>query len=32
MNCCGQYEIDMRGQRISIIENLGATEVRSYCL
>jgi hypothetical protein len=28
MNCCQQYELDLRGNRISTIENLGATEVR----
>ncbi|KAK2080483.1 hypothetical protein QBZ16_000336 [Prototheca wickerhamii] len=26
MNCVGQYELDMRGNRINVIENLGATE------
>lgn len=28
MNCVGQYELDLRGKRLSAIENLGATEVR----
>jgi U2 small nuclear ribonucleoprotein A' len=27
MNCVNQYEIDLRGNRIAAIENLGATEV-----
>ena len=27
MNCCGDYEIDMRANRITAIENLGTTEV-----
>lgn len=27
MNCIHQYELDLRGSRISMIENLGATEV-----
>lgn len=27
MNCINQYELDLRASRISIIENLGATEV-----
>ncbi|KAL6781654.1 hypothetical protein ACKKBF_B08920 [Auxenochlorella protothecoides x Auxenochlorella symbiontica] len=26
MNCVGQYELDMRANRINVIENLGATE------
>ena len=32
MNCVGQYELDMRGNRINVIENLGATEVRTLML
>lgn len=32
MNCVGQYELDMRGNRINVIENLGATEVRILML
>ena len=28
MNCVQQYELDLRGNRITSIENLGATEVR----
>lgn len=31
MNCVGQYELDMRANRINVIENLGATEVRREC-
>lgn len=31
MNCVNQYEIDLRGNRIAAIENLGATEVRVDC-
>ena len=27
MNCVDQYELDLRGCRITAIENLGATEV-----
>lgn len=27
MNCLGQYELDLRGNRITTIENLGATQV-----
>lgn len=29
MNCVNQYELDLRGSRITAIENLGATEVCS---
>ncbi len=32
MNCVHQYELDLRGNRITVIENLGATEVRILCL
>lgn len=32
MNCVGQYELDMRGNRINVVENLGATEVRILML
>ena len=28
MNCVNQYELDLRGNRIAMIENLGTTEVR----
>jgi hypothetical protein len=28
MSCVNQYELDLRGCRIAMIENLGATEVR----
>ncbi len=28
MNCVNQYEIDLRANRTTSIENLGATEVR----
>lgn len=28
MSCIGMYEIDMRGNKIAAIENLGATQVR----
>lgn len=27
MNCVNQYELDLRGSKITTIENLGATEV-----
>ncbi len=27
MSCVNQYEIDLRGNKIATIENLGATEV-----
>jgi len=28
MNCVNQYELDLRGNRITMIENLGTTQVR----
>ena len=28
MNCVNQYELDIRANRVTAIENLGATEVR----
>ncbi len=28
MSCISQYEVDLRGNKIAAIENLGATEVR----
>jgi hypothetical protein len=31
MNCINLYELDLRGCRITAIENLGATEVRPLC-
>lgn len=32
MNCVNQYEIDLRANRVTAIENLGATEVRAGTL
>jgi U2 small nuclear ribonucleoprotein A' len=29
MSCINQYEVDLRGNKIAAIENLGATEVRA---
>lgn len=32
MNCVGEYELDLRANRLVNIENLGATEVRNICV
>jgi U2 small nuclear ribonucleoprotein A' len=32
MNCVHQYELDLRGNRITVIENLGATEGQFDCI
>jgi U2 small nuclear ribonucleoprotein A' len=29
MNCVKEYELDLRANRLTMIENLGATEVRA---